>query len=266
MAMVNMDNYEEYMMLYADKELNEAEEKALLAFVAKHPELGTELKAYTATQLQPDNAIVFGEKDTLLKKPAKRIALLYNWKFYATAACALLLFGTFFFQTDNTTTPHTPIAQKTETIAPVTPVEDTPVEQTQKKLYSKQPVKTIAMETEKAKPVSQPKEKFEEVVPHQQEELMVLNTLEGISDFEVRSQPITISEVAVPNFEKPVVEPMTDSKLVVSTPLNGASKGWKQIENIVNDKLVAAKQVKEKIEDTEVRFLIGKKELFTVRL
>ncbi len=265
--MVNKENYEEYMMLYADRELNEAEEKALLAYVLKHPELDAELNAYTATQLQPDNTLVFENKEELLQKPAKRIALVRNWKFYAAAACALLLFGTFFFQTESTTT-NSPIAQTTKTITPKEIIkENAPKEQPQKKLYSKQPIKTIAMETKKVQPVSQPKAVKQEA-KHQQETLLALNTLNTSADFEVRSQPISISEVAVPEIEPvmPEEQNIGSKKLAVNTPLTDATKGLQQIENIFNDKLMAAKQVKEQIEDTEVRFLIGKKQLFAVRL
>ena len=37
--MVNLENYEEYMLLEADGELTESEQKALHAFIERHPEL-----------------------------------------------------------------------------------------------------------------------------------------------------------------------------------------------------------------------------------
>jgi len=55
--MVNLENYEEYMMMYADGELNEAETKALMDFVDANPELAKELEAYSATKLVPDTEL-----------------------------------------------------------------------------------------------------------------------------------------------------------------------------------------------------------------
>ena len=67
--MVNLENYEEYMMMYADGELNEAETKALMDFVAANPELAKELEAYSATKLVPDTTMVYANKDQLMKAP-----------------------------------------------------------------------------------------------------------------------------------------------------------------------------------------------------
>ncbi|MBW7912220.1 MAG: hypothetical protein H3C54_00600 [Taibaiella sp.] len=69
--MVNMENYEEYMLLYADRELTPEQEKALLDFVALHPELKPELEAYAATRLQPEEAMIFTGKDALIKTEPK---------------------------------------------------------------------------------------------------------------------------------------------------------------------------------------------------
>lgn len=266
MAMVNMDNYEEFMMLYADKELNTAEEQALLAFVEEHPELKTELNAYLSTQLYADTTIVFEDKEILLKKPAKGIVLLHNWKFYAAAACALILLGTFFYPSNDITINQSPIAQAPTTITPEKPINITPTEQPQKELYSKQPVKTIAMET--IKKTESKKAPLKKPVHHQQEEALVLNTSNSSANFEVITQSLAVNTVPTPNVKTIVFEDeqVPDSKLIMNTPIQDVSKGWQQIETIFNDKLIAAKQVKEKIEDTEVRFVIGKKQLFSVRL
>ena len=67
--MVNLENYEEYMMMYADGELNEAETKALMDFVAANPGLAKELEAYSATKLVPDTTMVYANKDQLMKAP-----------------------------------------------------------------------------------------------------------------------------------------------------------------------------------------------------
>lgn len=90
--MVTMDNYEEYMLLYADGELDEAAEKELLAFVALHPQLHSELAIYEACKLQPDTAIVFENKKALMQPVHKGgIIMLTGWIRYGAAAGILLI-------------------------------------------------------------------------------------------------------------------------------------------------------------------------------
>src|SRR5690349_9629178 len=91
--MVTWENYEEYMLLEADGELDEAGQKELHAFVAKHPELKKELAAYMATRLQPDTELVFTNKDTLLKKggSSRTISMRSLWTYGAAAAVLLLV-------------------------------------------------------------------------------------------------------------------------------------------------------------------------------
>lgn len=92
--MVNRENYEEYMMLYVDGELDEAGEQALHAFVAAHPDLQAELAAYESCRLQPEEQLVFGDKDALLKQPvavASRRSVPKSWWAYGAAAGLVLL-------------------------------------------------------------------------------------------------------------------------------------------------------------------------------
>lgn len=89
--MVTIENYEEYLMLAADGELDAAGKEALDAFLERHPELASEATAWQALRMQPDEQIVFAEKETLLRREPKRIAL--NWKVYALGAAASLLFA-----------------------------------------------------------------------------------------------------------------------------------------------------------------------------
>ena len=63
---INMDNYEEYFLLYVDNELTAAEKESVEAFVIQHPELRPELDMFLDTKLDPD-AIMFSGKEELLK-------------------------------------------------------------------------------------------------------------------------------------------------------------------------------------------------------
>ena len=51
--MISLENYEEYMILHADGELQPAEEQELMAFLDAHPELKAEMTAYDLTRLSP---------------------------------------------------------------------------------------------------------------------------------------------------------------------------------------------------------------------
>ncbi len=97
--MIGWDNYEEYMMMHADGELEPAEERELMEFVSAHPELKAELKAYSLTRLSPDETVVYTGKDSLLRtEPAKRVIAFPQWWRYAIAAGVALLLSLSFYK------------------------------------------------------------------------------------------------------------------------------------------------------------------------
>lgn len=61
--MINLDNYEEYLLLYVDGELNEQDMKEVDAFVNNHPDLKAELEILLSTRLTPDAITI--DKDEL---------------------------------------------------------------------------------------------------------------------------------------------------------------------------------------------------------
>ena len=61
--MINLNNYEEYFLLYVDGELNEQDMQKVDAFVSSHPELKAELDVLLTTRLTPD--VVSINKDEL---------------------------------------------------------------------------------------------------------------------------------------------------------------------------------------------------------
>lgn len=63
---INRNNYEEYFMLYIDRELNDAEQAAVEAYVQAHPDLKAELEMLKSTVLEPATTS-FPGKDDLLK-------------------------------------------------------------------------------------------------------------------------------------------------------------------------------------------------------
>jgi len=106
--MVTFENYEEYMMLYADGELPEAAIEKLLDFVAQHPELKGELNAYMSTRLQPEMEMVFADKESLLQPVPEKKIIALGWIRYGLAAGLALLIGIGVYRLGNSdkTTDH----------------------------------------------------------------------------------------------------------------------------------------------------------------
>ncbi len=304
--MVNMENYEEYMLLYADRELTHEQEKALLDFVARHPELKPELEAYAATRLQADEAIVFVGKDALLKTGAAgRTVWLGSWKAYAAAASVILFIVLFSINRYSKEEIQPDVVKKETITAPVTtlPTENTSLgEQHQsqasntgeetvaksvsplggkgEELHSKPPVNTVAVKTTqpatKNKTVTEQLPRPVEKIPApvqpvaEQEEVIVKSA-------DKKDTAQYVAEATAPN-DKTITEqqesgpitpkPVDKKNNFIATVLGEKPAGLERLEEEVNEKLTAAKTIREQIKNTdaEVSFRIGKKELFTVRL
>lgn len=296
--MVNMENYEEYMLLYADRELNPEQEQALLAFVQEHPELKAELDAYAATRLQPDESLVFTGKDTLIKtEPGGRTMWLSGWRAYAAAA-SVILFIVLFSINRYSTEELQPVVVKNGTITP--PVTTAQAENTSiadkpqlqagndvdekdakpvssmrgKELHSKQPVNTVAVKTIQSVAREQPVREQQEIeqttapAPHIAEDVVAKSVTKDTADHvaeAITPQKKTITE----HQETPVTPKPADKKNnFIAAVLGEKPAGLEVLEEEVYEKLTAARAIKEQIKNTdaELSFRIGKKELFTVRL
>jgi hypothetical protein len=63
--MIELNNYETWLLLYADGELSPAEEQVVEAFLQQHPMIRTEFEMMTALKCEPDEKIVFEGKARL---------------------------------------------------------------------------------------------------------------------------------------------------------------------------------------------------------
>jgi len=89
--MVTIDNYEEYLMMAADGELDAAGRAQLNAFLLQHPELAAEAESWSSLKLQPDVAMVYEDKETLLREKPRSISLGWRVSLAAAASIALAL-------------------------------------------------------------------------------------------------------------------------------------------------------------------------------
>ncbi len=92
-SLINMTNYEEYLIAYIDNELTDAERIEFFKFAAAHPPVKEELDIYQQTKLQPEKEIVFANKEVLYRREEKvRVITMQRWKI-AVAAAVILAIG-----------------------------------------------------------------------------------------------------------------------------------------------------------------------------
>lgn len=260
-ANVNMENYEEYILMYVDKELSKAEVDALMNFLEKHPELKTELKAYEATVVTTTDTISYPEKDQLLKTAPKAIRL-GNCKYYAAAACVLLAAGIFaimqmrhqntqlaitdgFHRTIEVNQPQRP--EPTETKEPIAPPK---------------PAITIAQNS------SVPKQPA--IIKNNKHTHIVISSINPQPSL-MLPQDINITEqVAVNNITSDAMEPVKEipanTFIANSLNLSDRTAGVSELELALNNKIEKVKNIKESIKGTDIVFRLGSKQIFSATL
>lgn len=91
---INRQSYEEFFLLYADGELNENEKKAVEEFINVNPDLAGEFNLIRETVLQPDDSIIFENKELLFKDEEEERKVIYmRWYRIAAAAVILIAFS-----------------------------------------------------------------------------------------------------------------------------------------------------------------------------
>lgn len=75
MTTINLNNYEQYFLLWVDGELSPEEMILVERFIVDHPEFAEELALLQDTKLLPDQQIIFTGKEQLLKQSTNEITL-----------------------------------------------------------------------------------------------------------------------------------------------------------------------------------------------
>ncbi|MFT3703631.1 MAG: hypothetical protein QM802_14805 [Agriterribacter sp.] len=214
---VHEGNYPEYLASYIDNELTAEESKQVELFIQQHPESQLELSLLQRTKLEPDNSIVFVDKQVLYrteKQPARIVPFAW-WR--GAVAAAVIIIGGFVWMNisgDEEVTPKQRIAGTIDTIKLEKSVNDS---QTKEAVH---PTKEIAVEnndvTEKSdaaekKNVNAPKENLvtKGEITKEKQENTFNNVNAPISTTAVKQEaPVAITKnvVITPENKLPVSE------------------------------------------------------------
>lgn len=78
--MINLSNYEDWFLLYADGELTVAEQGAVLQFVEAHPGLKEELDLLMSMRFQPENEIKLNDTSTIKAEYFNELETKYRFE------------------------------------------------------------------------------------------------------------------------------------------------------------------------------------------
>lgn len=90
-------NYNEWLLLYIDNELTAAQKMSAEELLANHPAIHTELELLQKTKLQPEQTIIFRNKESLYRREEKVRVISLQWRRIAVAAVLLIALGTTVF-------------------------------------------------------------------------------------------------------------------------------------------------------------------------
>ncbi len=230
--MITLDNYEEYMMMHADGELQPHEEVALQAFLNNNPTLKAEMALYESARLTPDHSLVYKQKASLMKPMAeKKVMAIPRFRTYAIAAgvAALIVFTVAALYLINSTDQNLPpVAASLPANSKLPAVSNVPQQQLAATTPSAQ--HTAARATEEV--TKRPKASHTTVLPGKtnnntgianvkqarnnsndglaaRRKQQIINSMpvNSINELPVeKTQPATLALVTVPGYEMPKIE------------------------------------------------------------
>lgn len=272
--MVTIENYEEYILLFVDDELDETGKKYLLDFIKLHPELTAEFETYKKTKLLPDETLVFADKQKLLKpKAGNKMISFHNWRMYGVAASLvfMILFAAVKWMNTSNTIIKTPV-----NIAQQLPKNEENVPTVNPSI---QPLKTKKI----SPPVIVKNKKIIEtntVIPsHKQKPIKKENDLASINsaslkpihtvpqDLLVLEEPIKIENATTTiNNENATEKKLKHKKSFLAwLPVSREKKeGLKHLKENIEEKVAEVKSINESIKNTEFTLKLGNKELLVI--
>ncbi len=259
--MVNWDNYEEYLILQADGELTEVEERHLLEFIDKHPELRGELLAFESLKLVPDENVRFPDKASLLKPVAAPRTITFGWRWMLAAAAVLALFSTTVFSLLQENTPDSiTVLTGTESVPPQSVEEGQPAQQGA--IIAALPVAGTRQEASLAAP-SSAKQNIR-AVPERDR----LKALPAPEPFPLEEQvpgPVLVAEAIaydpVPDFENETLQ--EEQKVFLSwLPVKEEKRaGLQRMAEGLGEQLTRAKGLGSRLGESQLDVRLGNKEM-----
>lgn len=112
--LININNYEEYFLLYLDNELDELTKKQVEEFLGRNQSLQNEFSLLKQARLKADDSIVFEGKEALYKGSKRRKPMPLFWISAAAAVAGLLIVVFLFLEKNDTyrTSPHQTVAEQ----------------------------------------------------------------------------------------------------------------------------------------------------------
>src|SRR5215510_2812001 len=89
-SFINLNNYEQWLIMYVDDELSAEEKVAVEKFASTHQHVQQELELFQQTKLQPEE-IVFPNREVLYK--SERTVRVISIQWWRVAAAAVLVIG-----------------------------------------------------------------------------------------------------------------------------------------------------------------------------
>ena len=184
----NMENYEERFVDYMEGQLDAAEMREVEAFVTLHPELEEDFKLFCSSKLAPDTAIVFTQKDKLMKQKTTVMPLFIRVAAIAASVALLIGIGIHFMKPGQEV-----VLEKTPLITGLIPIKSTMID-------SPQTPSLLKPSTLKAIPIPKDIVEVDEPVMLAQNE--VIPTLEPIKSTIVFNETETETEL---NYREPEI-------------------------------------------------------------
>lgn len=214
---INRQSYEEYFLLYADGELNGAEMKLVEEFVAQNPDLAAEFNLIGEAVLQPDESIIFANKERLYRNEDERkgVVLMRWFRFAAAAAVIIMLSVAGWLFVDKHEVRNQPVAVKQTPAVVNTEKEQTPKTAVNES-SSEQPVSRTAYKAGK-KDAARMKSTNEPAAPRQpiEEEPAVAVTEDAVEMEPLKQEPI-ITGIAQPEVSLAPIDVAVEPRQMIS--------------------------------------------------
>jgi len=151
-SLINLNNYEQWLIMYVDDELSAEEKRAVETFALTHEHIQQELELFQQAKLQAEE-IVFPDKDILYRREKTVRVISIQWWRVAVAAVLIIsagvtLYSVFYKQNNKGITPDG-IAKKEQAPAPVNTTSPNKDDQTASVLKEDKEQKTVTNTVDK---------------------------------------------------------------------------------------------------------------------